>query len=179
MQPGRALGRPPNRPCMNLAGDDSGVVRLWDTRQSDAVASWEPHSDFVSDLALHEREDCLLSVSGDGTLAVIDLRTRKVRGSFGSRHFLRGTARPKGNGAEAKVCRLSREMRACATGGRAQFGCCRGGAEQKGQGGSSWTCGQPASQVTALLRPPVVLISLSPRQPAAEPLLPRGKAAQS
>ena len=64
----------------SFAGDDSGVIKLWDSRQSDAVASLEAHDDFVSDLALHERESCLLSVSGDGTLAVTDLRTNKVRG---------------------------------------------------------------------------------------------------
>ena len=65
------------------AGDDSGVIKLWDSRQSDAVASLDAHDDFVSDMALHERESCLLSVSGDGTLAVTDLRTNKVRGFAG------------------------------------------------------------------------------------------------
>jgi hypothetical protein len=42
------------------------------------VASFEAHDDFVSDMSLHDRESCLLSVSGDGTLAVIDLRANKV-----------------------------------------------------------------------------------------------------
>ncbi|GAB4816296.1 hypothetical protein N2152v2_003342 [Parachlorella kessleri] len=68
-------------PTLTASGDDSGVIKLWDSRQSDAVASLDAHEDFVSDLALHERESCLLSVSGDGTLAVTDLRTNKVRAS--------------------------------------------------------------------------------------------------
>lgn len=39
----------------------------------------EAHTDYVSDLCLHEPEACLLSVSGDGTLAVLDVRRMKVR----------------------------------------------------------------------------------------------------
>lgn len=61
-----------------MAGDDSGVIKLWDSRQSEAVASFDAHQEFVSDLALHDQDHCLLSVSGDGTLSVIDLKLNKV-----------------------------------------------------------------------------------------------------
>ena len=40
---------------------------------------FEVHTDFVSDMVMHEREQCLVAVSGDGTLTVNDLRTTKVR----------------------------------------------------------------------------------------------------
>ena len=65
-----------NRMC---SGDDDGLIRTWDQRQSDATSSFEVHTDFVSDLVYHEREQCLIAVSGDGTLSVNDLRTNKVR----------------------------------------------------------------------------------------------------
>eukprot|EP00887_Chlorella_sp_A99_P003259 scaffold9.g3259.t1 len=61
------------------SGDDEGVVRLWDRRAAEAAASLEAHDDYVADLCLHAPEDALLSVSGDGTLAVLDLRKRKIR----------------------------------------------------------------------------------------------------
>eukprot|EP00891_Asterochloris_glomerata_P008612 jgi/Astpho2/8612/e_gw1.00126.35.1_t len=61
------------------ASDDDGLLKLWDTRQPDAIAALQAHTDFVADLALHQQEHCLLSVSGAGTLSVVDLRTRKIR----------------------------------------------------------------------------------------------------
>ena len=39
----------------------------------------QPHSDYVSDFYYHSPENALLSVSGDGTLCLTDLRTRKVK----------------------------------------------------------------------------------------------------
>ena len=35
-------------------------------------------ADYVADLCVYEEKHCLLSVAGDGTLAVIDLREHKV-----------------------------------------------------------------------------------------------------
>ena len=35
-------------------------------------------ADYVADLCVYEEKHCLLSVAGDGTLAVIDLRKHKV-----------------------------------------------------------------------------------------------------
>jgi WD40 repeat protein len=64
---------------VTASGDDDGVVKLWDSRQGDAVASLHPHGDYVADMALQREDGCLVSVSGDGTLAVVDLRQRKVK----------------------------------------------------------------------------------------------------
>ncbi len=61
-----------------FAGDDNGLIKTWDQRQPESAASFEAHTDFVSDMVLHEREQCLVAVSGDGTLTVNDLRTNKV-----------------------------------------------------------------------------------------------------
>ena len=63
---------------MAYAGDDGGNVKLWDDRQNGACSSQDVHSEFVSDMATHDREQCIVSVSGDGTLAVLDLRKNKV-----------------------------------------------------------------------------------------------------
>lgn len=64
---------------ITASGDEEGGVSLWDSRQSDAIAVLEPHSDYVSDFYHHPAENALLSVSGDGTLNLLDLRTNKVR----------------------------------------------------------------------------------------------------
>lgn len=37
-------------------------------------------ADYVADLSVFSEKHCLLSVSGDGTLAVVDLRKNKARG---------------------------------------------------------------------------------------------------
>lgn len=63
---------------ISCLGDDDGLIKTWDQRQSDATSSFEAHSDFVSDMVYHEREQCLIAVSGDGTLSVNDLRTNKA-----------------------------------------------------------------------------------------------------
>jgi len=60
-------------------GDDEGCVKVWDMRAGGdtAVASMEPHSDYVSDMVAHDT--ALLTVSGDGTLCMIDRNVFKVR----------------------------------------------------------------------------------------------------
>ncbi|DBA90662.1 hypothetical protein WJX77_010677 [Trebouxia sp. C0004] len=62
-----------------VSGDDNGLMKTWDQRQPESTATFEAHTDFVSDMVLHEREQCLVAVSGDGTLTVNDLRTNKIR----------------------------------------------------------------------------------------------------
>ncbi len=64
---------------ITASGDEEGGVSFWDSRQSDAIAVLEPHSDYVSDFYHHAPENALLSVSGDGTLNLIDLRTNKIK----------------------------------------------------------------------------------------------------
>ena len=54
-------------------------MKLWDARQRRETAAFGAHTDFVSDLALHEPRQTLLAVSGDGTLTATDLRTNKAR----------------------------------------------------------------------------------------------------
>lgn len=60
------------------SGDEDGVVKLWDVRQSDAVVALEAHGDYVSDMYAYDAGNSLLTCSGEGTLAVIDWRTRKT-----------------------------------------------------------------------------------------------------
>ena len=57
------------------SGDDDGAVSLWDSREQNAIATLTPHSDYVADFYYHAPEQSLISVSGDGTLALIDLRS--------------------------------------------------------------------------------------------------------
>ena len=58
--------------------------------QADPTARLDAHTDYVADLALAAGEQCLLAVSGDGTLSVTDLRTGKASArpvqSLGGRH---------------------------------------------------------------------------------------------
>ncbi|KAL3146127.1 hypothetical protein ABBQ38_015474 [Trebouxia sp. C0009 RCD-2024] len=61
------------------SGDDDGLIKTWDQRQVEPSGSFDAHTDFVSDMVLHDREQCLVAVSGDGTLTVNDLRTGKIR----------------------------------------------------------------------------------------------------
>eukprot|EP00736_Rhodelphis_marinus_P003552 Rmarinus@m.7202 len=62
-------------------GDDDGAVKVWDTRTLCAKASptmeFKEQSDFVSDMAYDRDSQMLLCGSGDGTLAVYGLRSKK------------------------------------------------------------------------------------------------------
>lgn len=67
---------------MTASGDDEGCIKLWDTRQPDLIAELpEAHSSYVSDMYLHSPENALLSVSGDGTLTITDIRRMKIKAS--------------------------------------------------------------------------------------------------
>jgi WD40 repeat protein len=70
---------------MIATGDDSGCVKIWDTRISDnnnSPMSWKIHEDFISGLCYNHDASTLLSVSGDGTLCAYDIR--KSTNSFRS-----------------------------------------------------------------------------------------------
>jgi len=58
------------------SGDDEGGVALWDVRESKdgPVHLIEPHSDYVSDMVYVPHKNALLTVSGDGTLCMTDVR---------------------------------------------------------------------------------------------------------
>ncbi|KAI0340452.1 WD40 repeat-like protein [Trametopsis cervina] len=58
-------------------GDDDGVVKLWDPRQPDAVNTYNHHFDFISDFLWLEDKKHLVCTSGDGTLSVLDVRSKK------------------------------------------------------------------------------------------------------
>eukprot|EP00899_Mesostigma_viride_P008768 jgi/Mesvir1/17893/Mv12963-RA.1 len=61
------------------SGDDEGCVKVWDTRQRKCVALFEDvHEDFVADMCYAADHQRLLTVSGDATLACLNLRKSKV-----------------------------------------------------------------------------------------------------
>eukprot|EP00903_Cladosiphon_okamuranus_P007933 g7658.t1 len=62
------------------SGDDQGVIKIWDTRAKNEVAKFEVNEDFISAFATNEANDKLLATSGDATLAVFDLRQKKLEG---------------------------------------------------------------------------------------------------
>ena len=71
----RVLALPGN--CL-ASGDEDGLIKTWDWRSKSSTAEFRAHSDFVSDLKVHDAEYCLVSTSGDGSLSLIDLKTQKV-----------------------------------------------------------------------------------------------------
>ncbi|KII91734.1 hypothetical protein PLICRDRAFT_105979 [Plicaturopsis crispa FD-325 SS-3] len=65
-------------PHMLCTGDDDGVIKLWDPRKPDALRSYTHHYDFISDFLWLEDKKQLVTTSGDGTLSVIDVRSKKT-----------------------------------------------------------------------------------------------------
>ncbi|CAM9857558.1 unnamed protein product [Pylaiella littoralis] len=62
------------------SGDDQGVIKIWDTRVKSEVTKFDVNEDFISDFATNEANDKLLATSGDATLAVFDLRQKRLEG---------------------------------------------------------------------------------------------------
>jgi len=61
------------------AGDDDGVIKVWDTRQRQCVYAFDDvHEDFVADMEWNPASQELISVSGDGTLAIHSLKRGKL-----------------------------------------------------------------------------------------------------
>ncbi|KAJ7704313.1 WD40-repeat-containing domain protein [Mycena rosella] len=65
-------------PWMFATGDDAGVIKLWDPRQQDAVRSHTQHCDYITDFLWLPDKHHLLATSGDGTLSVMDVRSKKT-----------------------------------------------------------------------------------------------------
>ncbi|KAH9834979.1 WD40 repeat-like protein [Rhodofomes roseus] len=65
-------------PNLLASGDDDGVIKLWDLRKSDSIRTYTHHFDFISDFLWLEDSKQLVSTSGDGTLSVIDVRSKKT-----------------------------------------------------------------------------------------------------
>jgi WD40 repeat protein len=64
---------------MRHAGDDDGVIKVWDTRQRQCVYTFDDvHEDFVADMEWNADSQELISVSGDGTLAIHSLKRGKL-----------------------------------------------------------------------------------------------------
>lgn len=63
-----------------VVGDDEGRITIHDVRQKKFVADFEENGDFITDLALGEDEYSMCATSGDGTLAVYDVRKNGQKG---------------------------------------------------------------------------------------------------
>lgn len=63
-------------PWLFASGDDDGVIKLWDPRQKQATRSYNHHFDFITDFVWLEDKKHLVATSGDGTLSVLDVRSK-------------------------------------------------------------------------------------------------------
>jgi len=68
-------------PWLISTGDDDGVVKLWDPRKVESVRSYHHHFDYITDFLWLEDKKQLVATSGDGTLSVMDVRSKK-NGTF-------------------------------------------------------------------------------------------------
>ncbi|CAE6371184.1 unnamed protein product [Rhizoctonia solani] len=73
-----AINRVAHFMSMLATGDDSGVVKLWDSRQLSPIRSYTHHFDYISDFIWLQDKKQLVATSGDGTLSVIDVRSSKI-----------------------------------------------------------------------------------------------------
>lgn len=64
------------------SGDDNGTVQIWDKRSLntwDNEHSMSEQEDYISCLAYRQQDMSLVATSGDGTLAVYDIRKARLR----------------------------------------------------------------------------------------------------
>ncbi|CAO2842789.1 unnamed protein product [Amaranthus hypochondriacus] len=61
------------------SGDDSGCVKVWDTRQQSCCNTFQVHEEYISDMTFASDSSRLLATSGDGTLSVCNLRSSKLQ----------------------------------------------------------------------------------------------------
>ncbi|PPQ65132.1 hypothetical protein CVT24_003222 [Panaeolus cyanescens] len=64
-------------PWLVSTGDDDGVIKLWDPRQRDNVKEYTQHFDYITDFLWLDDKKQLVATSGDGTLSVMDVRSKK------------------------------------------------------------------------------------------------------
>ncbi|KAK7042385.1 succinate-semialdehyde dehydrogenase [Favolaschia claudopus] len=64
-------------PWLLATGDDNGVIKLWDPRQQEAIRTHKQHFDYITDFLWLPDKHHLLATSGDGTLSVMDVRSKK------------------------------------------------------------------------------------------------------
>jgi len=60
-------------------GDDDGVLKVWDLRQSKSVMECTDTSEFISDMGIEKNGRVLLATSGEGTLSAFDIRKHKLK----------------------------------------------------------------------------------------------------
>jgi WD40 repeat protein len=65
-------------PWLFSTGDDDGVIKFWDPRQPACIRTHTHHFDFISDFLWLEDKKHLVATSGDGTLSVLDVRSKKA-----------------------------------------------------------------------------------------------------
>ncbi|KAF8065176.1 WD repeat-containing protein JIP5 [Lyophyllum atratum] len=64
-------------PWLLSTGDDDGVIKLWDPRQRECTRTYTQHFDYITDFLWLEDKKQLVATSGDGTLSVMDVRSKK------------------------------------------------------------------------------------------------------
>ncbi|KAG7445200.1 WD40 repeat-like protein [Guyanagaster necrorhizus] len=60
-------------------GDDDGVIKLWDPRQKESIRKYTHHFDYITDFLWLDDKKQLVATSGDGTLSVIDVRSKNTK----------------------------------------------------------------------------------------------------
>ncbi|KAF8653399.1 hypothetical protein AX16_003971 [Volvariella volvacea WC 439] len=65
-------------PWLVSTGDDDGVIKLWDPRQRECTRTYKQHFDYITDFLWLEDKKQLVATSGDGTLSVMDVRSKKL-----------------------------------------------------------------------------------------------------
>lgn len=65
-------------PWLLCTGDDEGVIKLWDPRQRECIRTYKQHFDYITDFLWLKDTKQLVATSGDGTLSVMDVRSKKV-----------------------------------------------------------------------------------------------------
>ncbi|KAF9467140.1 WD40-repeat-containing domain protein [Collybia nuda] len=64
-------------PWLLSTGDDDGVIKLWDPRQKECTRTYNQHFDYITDFLWLDDKKQLVATSGDGTLSVMDVRSKK------------------------------------------------------------------------------------------------------
>ncbi|EEB89391.1 hypothetical protein MPER_12513 [Moniliophthora perniciosa FA553] len=66
------------QPWLFATGDDDGMIKLWDPRKKDCFRTYKHHFDYITDFLWLDDTKHLVATSGDGTLSVLDVRSRKA-----------------------------------------------------------------------------------------------------
>jgi len=77
----------PLEPHRFVVGDDDGHIAVYDVRRKQPAVEWAENEDFITDFALGSDHLSLCATSGDGTLAVYDLRKAGTKGLIAMSDF--------------------------------------------------------------------------------------------